>query len=185
MIVASIIVNNLSFRELTDFSYCHSGVRFGKSTHIYMISNSVTHLQSYMNSAIADITRNSTRVPISLHRMATVLWCFTMFEECFIMFHNVLSISWCLTSGSRCFTTFHDVSEWFTNVSWCFTMFNESRNDRHHVSVTTWLPITSGIATTPQGSAITPQKSAMTLQGSLISLGKWSHTKLRPEWRLE
>ena len=173
MIVASIIVNNLSFRELTDFSYCHSGVRFGKSTHIYMISNSVTHLRSYMNSAIADITRNSTRVPISLHRapmsprqapmsphwvpislhrMATVLWCFTMFEECFIMFHNVLSVSWCFTSGSRCFTTFHDVSEWFTSVSWCFTMFSESRNDRHRVSVTTWLPITSGIATTTQGS---------------------------------
>ena len=37
--------------------------RFGKSTHISMISNSVTHLQSYTNSAIADIARISA--PIS------------------------------------------------------------------------------------------------------------------------
>ena len=36
---------------------------FGKSTHISMISNSVTHLRSYANSAIADITENSA--PIS------------------------------------------------------------------------------------------------------------------------
>ena len=39
------------------------GVRFGKSTRISMISNSVTHLRSYTNSAIADIAGNST--PIS------------------------------------------------------------------------------------------------------------------------
>ena len=32
---------------------------FGKSTHICMISNSVTHLRSYTNSAIADIAGNS------------------------------------------------------------------------------------------------------------------------------
>ena len=37
--------------------------RFGKSTHISMISNSVTHLRSYTNSAIADIAGNSA--PIS------------------------------------------------------------------------------------------------------------------------
>ena len=37
--------------------------RFGKSSHISMISNSVTHLRSYTNSAIADIAGNS--VPIS------------------------------------------------------------------------------------------------------------------------
>ena len=40
-----------------------SAGRFGKSTHISMISNSVTHLRSYTNSAIADITGNSA--PIS------------------------------------------------------------------------------------------------------------------------
>ena len=39
------------------------GRRFGKSTHISTISNSVTHLRSYTNSTIADIAVNST--PIS------------------------------------------------------------------------------------------------------------------------
>ena len=38
--------------------------RFGKSTHISIISNSVTYLRSYTNSANADITGNT--VPISL-----------------------------------------------------------------------------------------------------------------------
>ena len=38
-------------------------VRFRKSTHISMISNSVRHLRSYTNSAIADIAGNSA--PIS------------------------------------------------------------------------------------------------------------------------
>ena len=37
--------------------------RFGKSTHISMISNSVTHLRGYTNSATADIAGNSA--PIS------------------------------------------------------------------------------------------------------------------------
>ena len=37
--------------------------RFGKSTHISMISNSVAHLRSHNNSAIADIAGNSA--PIS------------------------------------------------------------------------------------------------------------------------
>ena len=39
------------------------GARFGKSTHISMISNSVTHLRSCTNSAIADTAVNSA--PIS------------------------------------------------------------------------------------------------------------------------
>ena len=41
--------------------------RFGKSTHISMISNSVTHLRSYVNSAIANIAGiwpgNSAPIP--------------------------------------------------------------------------------------------------------------------------
>ena len=36
--------------------------RFGKSTHISMICNSVTHLRSYTNSAIADIAENSSLI---------------------------------------------------------------------------------------------------------------------------
>ena len=42
---------------------CLPHARFGKSTHISKISNSVTHLRSYTNSAIADIAGNSA--PIS------------------------------------------------------------------------------------------------------------------------
>ena len=43
---------------------CNFGAlsRFGKSTHISMISNSVTHLRSYTNSAIADIAGNSAPI---------------------------------------------------------------------------------------------------------------------------
>ena len=45
-----------------------AGSRFVKSTHISMISNSVTHLRSYTNSAIADIAGNSTPIsPVTPH----------------------------------------------------------------------------------------------------------------------
>ena len=37
--------------------------RFGKNTHISKISNSVTHLRSYNNSAITDIAGNSVLGP--------------------------------------------------------------------------------------------------------------------------
>ena len=108
--------------------------RSGKSTNISMISNSVTHLRSYIKTAIAHIDGNSARAPISqrqapmsprqelmsphrgpmsLHRapilshwMASVSWCFK-------------SVSWyftsdsCLTGGSRCFMC----------VSRCITIF--------------------------------------------------------------
>ena len=40
--------------------------RFGKSTHISMISNSVTHLQSYTNSAIAD--NSAPILPVRIKR---------------------------------------------------------------------------------------------------------------------
>ena len=40
--------------------YLSGSSLFGKSTHISMISNSVTNLRSYTNSAIADIAGNST-----------------------------------------------------------------------------------------------------------------------------
>ena len=126
---------------------------FGKSTHISMISNSVTHLQHYTNSAITDIAGNSTRAPTS-PSLAPMLpcraerWCrraerlylciesqyhrikWRVFRDvsqcfkCFMMFHNVFkSVSWCFTSGSRCFDV-SNVSQCFTSVSWCFTMFN-------------------------------------------------------------
>ena len=103
------------------FPGCAACARFGKSTHISMISNSVTHLRSYTNYAIADIAGNSTtispvtprdrQVPTSPHRAQTSS-------------HQMTSVSWCFTSGSQCFTMYHNVSQCFTCVSWCFTMFN-------------------------------------------------------------
>ena len=56
-------VLNLRFAAALLDAAATAGSRFGKSTHISMISNSVTHLRSYTNSAIADIAANS--VPIS------------------------------------------------------------------------------------------------------------------------
>ena len=106
--------------------------RFGKSIHISMISNSVTHLRSYTNSAIADIAGNSARSQTTprdnvsasstdivalndLRAIADVAApnadvsassadIVASNDDCFMMFHNVLSVSWCFTSGSRCFT---------------------------------------------------------------------------------
>ena len=95
-------------------------LRFLKSTHIYMISNSDTHLRSYTNSAI---TGNSSlilprrapmslsREPMSPHRAA-------------ISSHQMVSVSWC-------FTIYHNVLQVFHDLLLCFTMFSESHIDRH------------------------------------------------------
>ena len=57
-------------------SFAESPYRFGKSTHNSMISNSVTHLRSYTNTAIAEDSARAPmsphRMPISLHRMAQI-----------------------------------------------------------------------------------------------------------------
>ena len=96
-----------------------STARFGKSTHISMISNSVTHLRSYANSAIADIAENSApespvtprdrrclRIERRYRRIERpprdVLRCITMFYMCFMVLYYI----------KQCF------------------MFSESRNDR-------------------------------------------------------
>ena len=112
--------------------------RPGKSTHISMISNSVTHLRSYTNTAIADITLNFE--PISPESPREFRACHTKRQcrhaehrvfEYFMMLHNV---SCCFTSSSWGFTMYHNVLgciTMFYSVSWCFTMFSESHNDRH------------------------------------------------------
>ena len=84
-----------------------------------MISNSVTHLRSYANSAIADIAKNyapiSPVTPRELRAIADVAApnadvstssadIIASNEECFMMFHNVLLVV-------------HDVSQCFTCVS--------------------------------------------------------------------
>ena len=173
----------------------HIADRFGKSTLISMISNSVTHLLLYQfrncrycrkpipqspplpRQAQMSPHRALTslhRVPISSHRVMSV-WVFHV-SECF------KSVSWCLASGSRCFTMYHNVLHVFHDVllCLCFMMFSESRNDRRRR-----IGYRTAPATTPQGLAITSQKLPMAPQGSSISPRTLSHAKLRPEWRLE
>ena len=95
---------------LISLSSLQSAVRSGKSTHITMISNSVTHLRSYTNTTISENSAWSptspNRAPISSHWMTSV-WQFHDVSHCF------KSVSWCFTSGSWC----------FTSGSWCTTMF--------------------------------------------------------------
>ena len=110
-----------------------------------MMSNSVTQLRSYTNSAIADIAENSSPIsPLTLRNRRAerrrlrierqyrcIKWrvfkCFVMFHNVLLVVHDVLlvvhdvsqcftCVSWCFTCVSWCF--------WFTCVSWCFTMFN-------------------------------------------------------------
>ena len=190
-------------------------LRFGKSTHISMISNSVTHLRSYPTpqSPISPETpRDRRRLRIERRRYRRIEWprdlrrcCpkhrrfhierrrlrierrYRRFDDkCFMMFHNVLRV-------------FHDVLPVVHNVLRCITMFYMCFMMFYNVlwclasratigvaaSATVRPPIASGITTTPQKFAITPQKSAMAPQRSSISPRTWSHAKLHPEWRLE
>ena len=162
--------------------------RFGKSTHISMISNSVTHLRSYTNYAIADIAGNSApkspvtprerrhhraerwrlrierrRLHIERQRLrnkpnADVS---TSSADVSASSADIVAsnkVSWCFTMFYMCFTMFY----LFNNVLWCL----ESRKTIGvAASAPARPPIASGIAITPQKSAITPQKSAMAPQG--------------------
>ena len=47
--------------------------RFGKSTHISIIRNSVTHLRSYTNSSIADIAGNSAPISLEIAKTKSVV----------------------------------------------------------------------------------------------------------------
>ena len=171
--------------------------RFGKSTHIFMISNSVTHLRSYTNSAIAE--NSAPILPVSPHdrrhlhierRYRHIEW---QVFECFMLFHNVLRVFHdVLLVVHDVLLVVHDVSQCFTCVSWCFTMFNNvlwslaSRATIGVAALATAQPLMASlIATTLQVSAITPQGLAITPHGSLISPRTWSQAKLCPEWRLE
>ena len=91
--------------------------RSGKSTHISMISNSVTHLRSYTNTTIADIAGNSAQAPILTESRYLRIECQYRCIE-WRMFHDISqcfkSLS-CFTSGSLCFTS---GSLCFTSGSW-------------------------------------------------------------------
>ena len=118
-----------------------------------MISNSVTHLRSYTNSAITDIAANSAPIsPVTprdrraeRQRLRIKRRCLPMIpssadvsawsadiialnDKCFMMFHNVLRVFRDVLlvvhdSGSRCFTMYHNVLQLFHNVLLCLTMF--------------------------------------------------------------
>ena len=162
-----------------------SSTRFGKSTHISMISNSVTHLRSYTNSAIADIAENSTRSQTSPHRALislhwmTSVWVFHDASQCF------KSVSWCFTSGSWCFTS----GSWcFTSGSWCITMFYMCFMMFYYVlclASRAMIVVKASATANHLRDATTPLGSAMMPQGSWISPRMWSQAKLHPEWRLE
>ena len=120
-------------------SDCSVKFRFGKSTHMSVISNSVAHLRSYTNSAIADIAGNSALIsPVTPRdrraerrrlrierRRLRIERRYRRIE--WRVFHDVSqyfkSVSWCFTSGSRCFTLYHNVLHVFHDVLICLTMF--------------------------------------------------------------
>ena len=90
-------LRGLSIGKLATYPVC----LFGKSTHISMISNSVTHLRSYTNSTIAGNSapispttpreRQAERLCLRIkHPYHHIEW---RVFECFVMFHNVLSVS--------------------------------------------------------------------------------------------
>ena len=200
-------MNSVTWAHMLHHSYLDPFRRSGKSTHISMISNSVTHLRS-CNTAIAAIAENSSPIsPVTLpdrrrrrteRRYRLIEWPprdrrnHRAKRRRLHAKRRRLRIErrYCRTE----WRVFDDVSQCLyhdvllvvhNNVSQCFMMSSKSRNDRRP-------PIASGIATTPQGSAITPQwsaitpqKSAMPPQRSSISPRMWSHVKLHPEWRLE
>ena len=90
--------------------------RFRKSTYISMISNTVTHLLSYTNTAIANIAGNST--PISTESPHECRYhhaecrCRHAERRCLCIERLCHHIKWRM---------FHDVSQCFKSVSWCFT----------------------------------------------------------------
>ena len=155
--------------------------RFGRSTHISMISNSVTHLRSYTNSAIADIAENSAPIsPVTPRdrrrrrverrwlrierRYRHIEW--WVFDDVLLLFHNIIQ---CITMFYMCFIMFYYVLCLASRATIGDRAAADCLRDRDNA----------------QGSAITPQKLTMAPQGSSISPRTWSHAKLRPEWRLE
>ena len=121
--------------------FIHVGTGLEKSTHISMISNSVTHLWSYTNSAIAGSSAAiSPETPRELQYCHAEHPC--LCTECryrrieWRVFRDVSqflkSVSWCFTSGSRCFT---NVS-WFYYVLWCLvTIVEETLTSDENVSL--------------------------------------------------
>ena len=105
-----------------------AGSRFGKSTHISMISNSVTYLRSYTNYAIANIAENSAAISLETprehryrraesrclcieRRYCRIEW--RVFHDVLLVVHDVL----------RRFTMYHNVLKVFHDALLYLTMF--------------------------------------------------------------
>ena len=126
-----------------------SEVRFGKSTHISTISNSATHLRSYINSVITVMDGNSAPIsPVTPHdrwrrraecrrllierRYRRIEWPRYRRRRCpkrrslHIERRLERSSAGIIASNDDCFMMFHNVlsvSWCFTSGSQCFTMF--------------------------------------------------------------
>ena len=109
-----------------------------------MISNFVTQLRNYTNSAIADIARNSVPIlPETTHRCCCAEHRCLRIErryrriewrvfECFVMYHNVLIVFHDVWQCFKCFVmfhvlrVFHDVLLVVNDILRHFTMFYKS-----------------------------------------------------------
>ena len=112
------------------------GIRFGKSTHITMISNSVTQQRSYTNSAIAGNStwyrrrrRDECRrliewPPRDRQRRCHKCRCLQIERRRLRIERRYHCIEW---------QVFHDVSQCFKSVSCCFTSGSWSFTMYHNV----------------------------------------------------
>ena len=156
---------------------------------------------NYANKSLNYFTVGHSWIPVwsalSANIVASNGECFVMFHNVLRVFHDVLRVFHDVLRVFHVllvvydvlwhFMLYHNVLQVFHDVLLCFTMFSESRNDWHrrpHGRLRD-CDKASGIVIMPQGSSITPPKSAIIPQGLSISPRKWSHAKLRPEWRLE
>ena len=115
-------------------SHCAANIwiRFGKSSHISMICNCVTHLRSYTNSAITNVAGNSAPISAVTPRDRRAERRHLRIEP------RYRRIEWPPRDRRRrCpkrrrlhiehwyrrieWRVFHDVSQCFKSVSWCFT----------------------------------------------------------------
>ena len=183
-IVARVTRYTMRYKVVNTFDNPAPGRKLRASTDIAVPIADVAVPSADVATPNADVSASSADIVASNGECSSVSWCITMFLECFMMFHNVLRV---FHDVSQCFKSFHDVLlavhdvlrrfTMYKRVSWCFTMFYDVSWVAQRTGSPTAQPSnTAGILTTPQVSAITPQRSS-------ISPRKWSHAKLRPEWR--
>ena len=100
-------------------------LRSGENTHISMISNSVTHLRSYTNTAIANIVGNSAP-SVDIECQCCRIKCRysgierRVFHDVLRLFHDVLLVIYnVLHMFHYVLHVFHDILQVFHNVLRC------------------------------------------------------------------